>query len=56
MLDASFSAFDPERTFTFGDVSNIAQTPLGEAVQAIKCQDRAPLRPHPQNVRNTDWA
>ena len=23
------------RTFTFGDVSNIAQTPLGEAVQPI---------------------
>ena len=47
MLGVSFSAFDPERTFAFVDVSNIAQTPLRQGAQAAKChQDRVQPRPH----------
>ena len=46
-LIMSISAFDPERTFAFVDVSNIAQTPLRQDAQAAKRhQDRVPPRPH----------
>jgi hypothetical protein len=44
---AKIDANDPERTFAFVDVSNIAQTPLRQSAQAVKRhQDRVPPRPH----------